>query len=93
MLFVNPVPDTVNCWIFGLADAEPSQAEIVPVAVPAVIIGVTDDGFTVMVKVMGKLLHPGPAEIKFPNEIGCPTEIVEAVVPVVVLITETEFSA
>jgi len=34
---VKLLPDTVNCWILGLADAVPAQAVMVPVALPALI--------------------------------------------------------
>ena len=33
-----PLPETVNCWILGLADAVPIQAEMLPVTAPAVIV-------------------------------------------------------
>jgi hypothetical protein len=44
-----PVAETINCCISGLADAVPAQAEMIPVAGPAVIAGcVAAAGFTVM---------------------------------------------
>ena len=64
------LPETVNCWIFGLADGEPAQAEMVPVTEPGFIIGIIDVGLTVIEKVTGGLLQPGPDEIKLPNEVG-----------------------
>jgi hypothetical protein len=70
ILFVKPVPDTVNCCMFGLADGEPWQAEIGPVAALAVITGGIDAGFTVIVKVIGAPLQPVPADVKLPNESG-----------------------
>ena len=67
ILPVKPLPETVNCWILGLADAVPAQAAIVPVAVVAVMVGGVGVGFTVMVNWVGIPEQP-EALIKFPNE-------------------------
>ena len=37
ILAVRPVPETVNCWMYGLADAVPAQAKMLPVAALFVI--------------------------------------------------------
>jgi len=68
-----------NCPVFGLADAMPAHAEIVPATGPAVITGDIDEGFTVMVKDTGELLQPGPAEVKSPNDNAPITVLMEVV--------------
>src|SRR5580698_11238004 len=83
------LPETVNCWILGLAETVPKQAEMAPVTVPAITVRTT--GSTVIVKVTGEPLQPGPGEIKFPMEIGAEgTAIVDITVSAAVLITQTE---
>ena len=85
---VKLLPDTVNCWTLGLAEAVPTQAEMVPVAGVIVIVGAME--FTVMVNVIGVPVQPLPLAIKLPNESGnAPTGIVFNTVFEAVLITET----
>jgi len=68
---VKLIPDWANCRIFGLADADPAQAEMVPVTAVAVRLGAAaGSGFTVMVNLMGTPVQPEPGEIKFPSEPG-----------------------
>ena len=82
------LPEKVNCWIFGLADAVPTHAVMVPVAGFAVITAGVDVGLTVMVKVTGG--HPDSPVTKLPIEIGkFPTLMVAVTVLVEVFITET----
>ena len=94
MFPVKLLPDTVNCWIFGLVEAVPAQAEMAPDPVVAVMAGgVTPAGYTVMVKVYGVPLQPVPGAIKLPKAIGsCPTWIVVKSAYVSVLKTKTEVS-
>src|SRR5580692_1803095 len=83
------LPETVNCWISGLTEAVPAQAEMLPVTVPAVMARRT--GSTVIVNVTGELLQPGPGEIKFPMETGAENPaMVDITVSAAVLITQTE---
>jgi len=83
------VPATINCWIFGLDEAVPAQAEMAPLTAPAVIVGV---GFTVMVKVMGVPVQIAPGVIKLPTDTGRAfTGIVATMARVETLITETLF--
>ena len=83
-------PETVNCWMLGLVDADPAQAEIEPVTVPAVITGDVDVGTTVMVKVTGGPLQTVPPVINLPYAVGFPaTGKVFVTALVAVLITDT----
>ena len=89
MLAVSPLPETVNCRTSD--EAVPSQPVILPVTVLAVIVGM-DNGFTVMVKVVGIPGQPEPAVTKLPSEIGLVPTLTEAITMFVeVLITETLF--
>jgi hypothetical protein len=68
-------PETINCWILGLAEAVPAQAEIMPLAWLVMMVGTVGVGFTVMVNVTGLLPQPVPPVTKLPNESGYePTE-------------------
>jgi hypothetical protein len=62
---VKPIPANVNWRILGLADAVPTQAEMLPVTAPARIVG--NDGFTVIVKVTGAPLQPVVPVTKLPD--------------------------
>ena len=74
MLAVSPLPETVNCRTSD--EAVPSQPVILPVTVLAVMVGM-DDGFTVMVKVVGGPLQDNDDVTKLPKEIGdAPTGII-----------------
>lgn len=76
MPLVKLFPETVNCPTCGLTEAEPSHAEMVPVTGPAIIVGVTDNGLTVIVKVAGGPSQPGVSDMKFPIAYGdMPTAI------------------
>jgi len=89
ILLVKPLPETVNCCTLGFADAVPAQADIVPLAAPAVMVGV---GFTVIVKVTGVPGQLAPGVIKAPTAVGeVPAVIVVVTVLVTVLITDTLF--
>ena len=90
--FVKLFPEIVNCPICGVTEADPSQAEILPVTVLAVMVGGV--GLMVMVKVVGTPVQPVPLIIKFPNAIGAvPTLILVVMAFVLVSITDTSFVA
>ena len=90
ILPVKPLPETLICWTSGLAEAEPTQAEITPLAVLAVMVG--GGGLTVMVKVIGVPGQPVPVVIKLPYAAEAkPVFTVVVMVFVEVLITETLF--
>ena len=90
---VKLLPLTVNCSTCGLAEAVPAQAEMLPDKGPVMMAGgVARAGFTVIVNLTGEPLQPGPAEIKFPYEIGYDPALIVAIMALVaVLITETVF--
>src|ERR1700739_2045171 len=86
---LKPVPATVNLPTLGLSPGEPTQPIILPVMVLVVTTGVGPE-LTVILKVSGLLLQPGPAEMKLPMEMGVsPTFILLVMELEVVLITNT----
>ena len=87
---VNLAPETVNCWILGLADGVPAQDNILPDAPLAAITAPATEGLTVIVNVVGVPVQPGPPVIKVPEVAGSlPTITVLVTVLVAVLIIET----
>jgi hypothetical protein len=86
---VKLLPETVNCWILGLMDALPAQAEMAPVGDPDVMEG--GAGFTVIVNVTGAPAQFAVFEIKLSViEVGFkPTLTVATTELVVVFITDT----
>ena len=65
------LPETVNCSIAGLADAEPAQAEIEPDTALATIIGGAPVGFTVISNVMGVFAAVVARLYKITERLGC----------------------
>ena len=80
--------------MFGLADAVPAHAEILPVTSPGVITAVVGVGLTVIEKLIGVPLQVAPPDTKFPKGAGpVPTGTVVSIALVAAFITDTEFEA